>query len=103
MWEGEMRGGQLEDGYKAIFINTTFFLSSENGEDLVVWGSGKPLRQFIYSEDLAALIVWTLEHYEDLSQPLILSVGEEDEVSIKDMAEMIAEAMEFKGKLVVSL
>ena len=56
------------------------FFIAEKGEDLVVWGSGSPLRQFIYSEDLAELIVWTLEHYEDLSQPIILSVGEEDEV-----------------------
>ena len=35
--------------------------------------------------------------------PLILSVGEEDEVTIKDVVHMIAEAMEFKGKIVVRL
>jgi GDP-L-fucose synthase len=68
-------------------------LAKSKGEPFVVWGSGKPLRQFIYSEDLGALMVWTLEHYEDLSTPIILSVGEEDEVSIAQVAELVAKQM----------
>ena len=56
---------------------------------LTVFGTGKPLRQFIYSEDLAALIVWTLENY-DYVEPLILSVPPEQEVSIAKVAELIA-------------
>jgi GDP-L-fucose synthase len=52
---------------------------TENGSDFVVMGSGKPLRQFIYSVDLGALIVWTLQNYNEAS-PIILSVGEEDEI-----------------------
>ena len=42
-------------------------------------GSGSPLRQFIFSEDLARLFVWTLRHYDEID-PIILSVPEEDEV-----------------------
>ena len=42
--------------------------------------SGSPLRQFIYSGDLAALTVWTMRNYGSVD-PIILSVGEEDEVS----------------------
>jgi len=57
------------------------------------------LRQFIYSVDLAKLFVWVLDKYEE-TEPIILSVGEEDEVPIGDVARMIADAMEFKGKLV---
>jgi len=64
-----------------------------------VWGSGKPLRQFIYSEDLGALFVWVLNNYDQL-EPVILSVGEEDEVSIGDVAKMVAEAMHFKGNVI---
>ena len=58
-------------------------------ETLNVFGTGKPLRQFIYSEDLAKLIVWTLEHYDSV-EPLILSVPPEQEVSIAKVAELIA-------------
>lgn len=45
---------------------------SENNTPFVVWGSGKPLRQFIYSRDLAKLFIWTLREYEEID-PIILS------------------------------
>ena len=57
---------------------------------LIVAGTGTPLRQFIYSEDLAKLLVWTLEHYDSI-EPLILSVPPESEVSIGDVAQLIAD------------
>ena len=56
---------------------------------LVVAGTGTPLRQFIYSKDLAKLLVWTLEHYDSI-EPLVLSVPPESEVSIGDVAQLIA-------------
>jgi GDP-L-fucose synthase len=52
-------------------------------------------RQFIYNLDLARLIVWVLREYKEID-PIILSVGEEDEVSIADAAYMVAEAMNFE-------
>ncbi|KAK4474212.1 hypothetical protein MN116_000022 [Schistosoma mekongi] len=48
-------------------------LAKKNNEPLIVWGSGTPLRQFIYSVDLGHLIIWTLREYND-SSPIILSV-----------------------------
>ncbi|XP_041989035.1 GDP-L-fucose synthase [Aricia agestis] len=72
----------------------------QSGEsEFVVWGSGKPLRQFIYSRDLARLFVWVLRHYDSVD-PLILSVDESDEVSISQAAEAIAAAFDFQGKIV---
>ena len=44
----------------------------ENGTPFVVSGTGKPLRQFIYSEDLAKLFIWQLREYDDV-EPVILS------------------------------
>jgi len=64
----------------------------------VVLGSGRPLRQFIYSKDLAALVLWVLDNY-DSAEALSLTVDEGAEVSIREVAEAIAEAMEFKGEL----
>jgi GDP-L-fucose synthase len=61
---------------------------------LTIWGTGQPLRQFIYSLDLARLTVWTMRSYHS-PEPIILSVGEEDEVSIADVARHVA------GELVI--
>jgi len=58
---------------------------------LHVAGTGKPLRQFIYSRDLAKLFIWMLRDYNDV-EPVILSVGEEQEVSIAYLAESIVKA-----------
>jgi GDP-L-fucose synthase len=75
------------------------YIAQKEGKPFTIWGSGKPLRQFIHSADLAALTVWTLRNYGSID-PIILSVGEEEEVSIKDVALAVAEAMEFKGEVV---
>ena len=60
----------------------------------VVNGSGSPLRQFIYSKDLARLILWVLENYHETSS-LILSGNENQEVSISYVAELIAKCFDY--------
>ncbi|KAL1140374.1 hypothetical protein AAG570_000306 [Ranatra chinensis] len=65
----------------------------------VVMGTGKPLRQFIYSLDLARLIIFVLREYNNI-EPIIVSVDEEDEISIEDTAKSIAEAFDYNGKIV---
>lgn len=47
------------------------YVAKKEGKPLVVYGNGKPLRQFIYSEDLAKLILWTMREYEEI-EPIIL-------------------------------
>lgn len=68
-------------------------------KEFIVFGSGVPLRQFIYSLDLAELVVWVMRNYESVD-PIILSVDESAEVSIGDVAKSIAKAFEFKGRIV---
>lgn len=68
---------------------------------LKVAGTGKPLRQFIYSRDLAKLMIWALREYEE-TDPIMLSVSEQDEVSIARVAESVARACKFTGTLEVS-
>uniref|UniRef100_A0A8C5DUJ5 GDP-L-fucose synthase n=1 Tax=Gouania willdenowi TaxID=441366 RepID=A0A8C5DUJ5_GOUWI len=72
--------------------------AQKEGTPLTVYGSGAPRRQFIYSLDLARLFLWVLRDYEEV-EPIILSVGEEDEVSIKEAAEAVVEALGFKGEV----
>jgi GDP-L-fucose synthase len=75
------------------------YLAKKNGLSFYVSGSGKPLRQFIYSEDLAILIMWALAEYNDL-EPIILSVSEQDETSIKYIAYCIAKEFNFTNNIV---
>jgi len=89
----------LEDSHVLPGLMHKCYIAKKNGTDLTVYGTGKPLRQFIYSVDLGALFVWGLDHYDSL-EPIIFSVGEEDEVSIGQVAELIKKGMGFEGKLV---
>ena len=87
-----------QDGHVIPGLIHKCFLAQRDGTDFTIWGSGSPLRQFIHSSDLAALTAWVLREY-DSPEPIILSVGEEEEVSIHDVALMVAEGMGFTGKV----
>eukprot|EP00933_Yihiella_yeosuensis_P050907 TRINITY_DN48722_c0_g1_i1.p1 TRINITY_DN48722_c0_g1~~TRINITY_DN48722_c0_g1_i1.p1 ORF type:complete len:322 (+),score=40.48 TRINITY_DN48722_c0_g1_i1:56-1021(+) len=89
----------IDDGHVIPGLIHKCYLAKKEGKDLTLWGTGKPMRQFIYSEDLARLSVWVLRNYQEID-PIILSVGEEDEVSIHDVAHEVAKAMDFKGNIV---
>ncbi|CAL1283765.1 unnamed protein product [Larinioides sclopetarius] len=62
----------LEDGHVLPGLIHKTYEAKKNGTPLTIWGSGKPLRQFIYSNDLARLIVWVLREYNEIN-PIILS------------------------------
>jgi GDP-L-fucose synthase len=89
----------LEDSHVIPGLIHKCLLAQRANTDFVVWGSGTPLRQFIFSRDLAKLFLWTLRHY-DSPAPIILSVDEADEVSIRDVALAVAKAMNFTGNVV---
>jgi GDP-L-fucose synthase len=72
-------------------------LACENKTPLTIWGTGKPLREFIFSKDVAKLTEWVLENYNE-SEPIILSTS--DEISIKDVVDIIIELMNFKGNVI---
>ncbi|CAB1324020.1 unnamed protein product [Coregonus sp. 'balchen'] len=91
----------IEDGHVLPGLIHKAYIAQKEGSPLVVWGSGTPRRQFIYSLDLARLFLWVLREYPEVD-PIILSVGEEEEVSIKEAAEAVVEALGFKGQVTVS-
>lgn len=89
----------LEDGHvapglihKAVSEIKKAQSSGSKEGTLTIFGSGRPLRQFIYSLDLAKLILWVLKNYNEVD-PIILSVGEEDELSINQVAEALVESV----------
>jgi GDP-L-fucose synthase len=73
------------------------YLARENKTPLTIWGSGKPLREFIFSRDVAKLTEWVLYNYNE-NEPIILSTSEE--VSINDVVGIIVELMNFKGDVI---
>lgn len=87
----------LENGHVIPSLIHKCYLSKSNNTDFEVWGSGEPLREFIYNKDVAELSEWVLENYNE-SEPIILSTSEE--ISIKDVVYMIVELMDFKGKVI---
>ncbi|PVF96922.1 epimerase-domain-containing protein [Serendipita vermifera] len=87
----------LQDSHVIPGLIHKCVLAKKNGTPFVVSGTGKPLRQFIYSYDLAKLFIWMLRNYDDV-EPLILSVGEDEEVSIKQVGDAIVKAVGFQGE-----
>jgi len=70
----------------------------QRGEkQVVLWGDGTPTREFLYVEDAAEGMLLAAEHYNG-SEPFNLGSGQE--ISIKELAEMIARLTEFKGEIV---
>ena len=78
-------------------------------DSVEIWGSGKPRREFLYSEDMADACVFLLENrdfndtYEKDSKEIInthINIGTGVDISIKELAELIQKIIDFKGKLV---
>jgi len=96
---GEFDNFSIENGHVIPGLMHKCYLAKKNKTDFTIWGSGTPLRQFLYAKDLGKLFLWTLKNYDE-NEPIILSVPPEAEVSIKDVALAIAKAMKFEGNVV---
>lgn len=64
---------------------------------VMVWGTGKPRREFLCSDDLADACVFLMKHYSDLE---FVNVGTGEDVTIKEFAEEVARVVGFDGKIV---
>jgi len=86
----------IQNGHVIPSLIHKCYLARENKTDFEIWGTGKPLREFIFSKDVAKLTEWVLENYKE-SEPIILSTSEE--ISIKEVVDVIVELMNFKGSV----
>jgi GDP-L-fucose synthase len=69
----------------------------ESSEEVVLWGDGTPTREFFYVEDCVEGLLLAAERY-DGAEPVNLGTG--DEISIRDLAELIAGLSDFEGEIV---
>ena len=96
---GENDNFNLENSHVIPGLIHKCYLAQLNNIPFVVKGSGTPLRQFIYSQDLAKLILWVLEEYKEID-PIILSTDEKDEITIKQVVDTIIKAFNYTGKVI---
>jgi GDP-L-fucose synthase len=87
----------LESGHVIPMLLHKMYNAQRDNTDFVVWGSGKPLREFIYSKDIAKLSEWALDNYNE-SEPIIFSNS--NEISIKDLVDLLVNEFNFKGKVI---
>ncbi len=75
-----------------------FYEAKENNiEQVEIWGSGSPLREFLHVDDLATACLFLMEHYNEAGH---VNVGSGSEISIKDLALLIKDIVGYKGALV---
>jgi len=64
--------------------------------EMIVWGTGEPRREFLHVDDLAAAVLFLLENYDS---PEIINAGCGEDISIRELAELICDVVGFRGEL----
>ena len=80
----------------AAFIRRFHEAKISGAKSVTIWGTGSPLREFMHVDDLASAVVFLLENYDD---PETINVGSGQEISISDLATLVAEIVGFEGSI----
>jgi GDP-L-fucose synthase len=80
----------------AALLRKAHEAKTRNDQELIVWGTGKPRREFLHVDDLASACLLLLENYDS---PEIINVGYGEDLSIRELAELICDVVGFDGKL----
>ena len=68
-----------------------------NADEVVVWGTGTPKREFLYADDLAEACSFLMQHYDEEQ---LVNIGTGEDLSIADLASTIRDIVGFKGRIV---
>jgi GDP-L-fucose synthase len=80
----------------AAFIRRFHEAKKSGAKSVTIWGTGSPLREFMHVDDLASAVVFLLENYDD---PETINVGSGQEISISDLAVLVATTVGFEGSI----
>ena len=72
----------------------------QNKAEVEIWGTGKPLREFIYVDDMARACVFLMQNYDGENH---INIGTGEEISIRELAETIKEVVGFEGDLTFNI
>lgn len=86
----------IENGHVIPTLIHKCYLAKKNGTPFEIWGDGTPLREFLFSEDVAEILDVLVDKYENTT-PIIIS--NTDQYAIKDAVELIVKYMEFSGEI----
>ena len=81
----------------AALIRRFHEAKGKGADEVVVWGTGKPKREFLAAEDLGDACIFVIKHY---SGDGFLNIGTGKEVSIEEFARLVAEIVGYRGKIV---
>ena len=88
----------LQNSHVLPALLRKFIEAKENNiSEVVVWGSGTPMREFLYVDDLAEACIFLMENYNGTET---VNIGTGKDVTIKELAETIKKTVGFEGKLV---
>jgi len=80
----------------AALLRKAHEAKTRGDQRLIVWGTGKPRREFLHVDDLASACLLLLENYDS---PEIINVGCGEDISIRELAELICDVVGFDGEL----
>jgi GDP-L-fucose synthase len=80
----------------AALIRKAHEAKNRNARELIVWGNGKPRREFLHVDDLASACLLLLDKYDS---PEIINIGCGEDISILELAELICDVVGFNGEL----
>ena len=80
----------------AALISKFYEAVKLNKEEVILWGTGKPLREFMHVDDLAEGLIFLMENYSEYEH---INIGTGKEISIKEFAEIIKNISGWKGKI----
>tara|TARA_R100000458_G_C8278417_1_gene254531 strand:+ start:7051 stop:7995 length:945 start_codon:yes stop_codon:yes gene_type:complete len=89
----------LDDGHVIPCLIHKCYLAKQNNTQFEIWGGGRAYREFIYSKDVANIVKWILENYNE-PEPFVISPDEE--ICIATIAQEIAWRTGFEGSLIYS-
>lgn len=86
----------LQTAHVLAALLRRFHEAREQGKEPILWGSGTPLREFLHADDCAEACLFLMERYSD---PQIMNVGAGQEISIGELATLIAEVVGYRGAI----
>lgn len=86
----------LQNSHVLAALLRRFHEAREQGKEPILWGSGTPLREFLHADDCAEACLFLMERYSD---PQIMNVGAGQEISIGELATLIAEVVGYRGAI----
>lgn len=87
----------LDNSHVLPALISKFHTAKANSDPVVqVWGSGKPLREFLFVDDLAEACIFLMKNYSDSE---IINIGTGEDISILDLANLIKEMVGYSGKI----